>query len=126
MPSTLTSQQYVRGRSRLRVSEAKLIARPKCPQPSEFNNTGDFGPHIPFPDCGEDEFRCLNLNVYAPVQGNGEESKLLPVLVWIHGYVMHLSRNVSSVVLTCRGSLLFGAGSDPIWGEWMSRWSSQP
>jgi para-nitrobenzyl esterase len=30
----------------------------------------------------QSEFKCLNLNVYAPSDGNGP---LLPVVVWIHG-----------------------------------------
>jgi carboxylesterase type B len=57
--------------------------RPKCPQPDGLNNTLDFGPIIPFPDCGEDELNCLNLNVYRPTNVDG--SVTLPVLFWIHG-----------------------------------------
>jgi carboxylesterase type B len=56
-------------------------ARPRCPQPDTLNNTADFGPHIPFPDCGQDDLDCLNLNVIAPKDVN----EPLPVFFWIHG-----------------------------------------
>lgn len=94
-------------RSQLAALPTEFDARsfgPKCPQPGDRNCTLDFGPYLAFPNCGEDEFRCLNLNVYRPV---GQDN--LPVLFWIHG-----------------GSLRVGAGSDPIWGECLpSRWSER-
>lgn len=66
---------------------ADLQRSPKCPQPSPPNNTLDFGPYVPFPDCGEDEFKCLNLNVYSPVNVD----RRLPVLFWIHGWVQTMT-----------------------------------
>lgn len=56
-------------------------ARPKCPQPEHLNNTSDYGPDIPFPECEIDEFDCLNLNVSTPREISGS----FPVLFWIHG-----------------------------------------
>lgn len=59
---------------------------PRCPQP----------PHesiIPVslhnPDPGEDEFQCLNLNIASPKDAlpNSKPGSLLPVMVWVHGYV---------------------------------------
>ncbi len=58
---------------------------PKCPQPDWANNTGDFGPHIPFPDVVIDELDCLNLNVTCPVE---RVDGGCPVMVWIHGWAM--------------------------------------
>jgi carboxylesterase type B len=67
---------------------------PRCPQP----------PHesiIPVaihnPDPGEDEFQCLNLNITIPEETlqrstSGQVSGLLPVMVWVHGYVLRLNK----------------------------------
>lgn len=41
------------------------------------------GTNDPLP--GDDEFRCLNLNVAVPKEDMGSNSKPLPVMVWIHG-----------------------------------------
>jgi carboxylesterase type B len=39
------------------------------------------------PTPGDDEFKCLNLNIAIPKEATGPgASKLLPVMVWIHGY----------------------------------------
>lgn len=36
---------------------------------------------------GDDEFKCLNLNIAIPNESLGaQDSKSLPVMVWIHGY----------------------------------------
>lgn len=46
------------------------------------------------PTPGDDEFKCLNLNVAVPksalpqIYQNPETNTLLPVMVWIHGYVI--------------------------------------
>jgi carboxylesterase type B len=42
--------------------------------------------HPPNPDVVEDEFQCLNFNVVKPA---GSNLKGLPVMVWIHGKVLH-------------------------------------
>ena len=58
---------------------------PRCPQPPDAAKK--YREHL-FAGAGvseswEDEFDCLNLNVYAPVEALA--SSKLPVLVWIHG-----------------------------------------
>jgi carboxylesterase type B len=76
---------------------------------SPFNAT-EFGPRcvqrngpvlvsggVNDPIPGDDEFKCLNLNICVPeeaisgYQGGSEGSKL-PVMVWIHGYVLFFTR----------------------------------
>lgn len=43
---------------------------------------------------GDDEFKCLNMNVAVPEEAL-EQKSLLPVMVWIHGYVLaHLDLRV--------------------------------
>ncbi|KAH6986542.1 para-nitrobenzyl esterase [Ilyonectria sp. MPI-CAGE-AT-0026] len=77
---------------------------PKCPQPSEPNNSRTFQSYLPFPDDGESEFDCLNLFIIRPSadalsqRGFDPLTSRLPVLVWIHG-----------------GGLAFGAATDPMW-----------
>ncbi len=63
---------------------------PRCPQP----------PHISLieattkvPDLMEDEFACLNLNIAVPADALPKPTTdgprtLLPVMVWVHGYVL--------------------------------------
>jgi carboxylesterase type B len=42
------------------------------------------GTNDPLP--GDDEFKCLNLNVAVPKEAlDAPDSKPLPVMVWIHG-----------------------------------------
>jgi carboxylesterase type B len=45
------------------------------------------------PTPGDDEFNCLNLNVTVPTEflpgRAGGKKGLLPVMVWIHGYVSY-------------------------------------
>lgn len=76
---------------------------PKCPQPSEPNNSRTFQGHVEFPtDVAESEFECLNLFIQRPskevLTRIGKENEELPVLVWFHG-----------------GGFGFGAGTDPMW-----------
>lgn len=71
--------------------------------PENFNAT-DFGPRCvqkhgdvlvtggeTDPTPGDDEFKCLNLNITVPTDylpgRQGGKNVLLPVMVWIHGYV---------------------------------------
>ena len=57
---------------------------PKCPQPA---HESIIPVAIPNPDPGEDEFKCLNLNITSPDDAvrNTNSKALLPVMVWIHG-----------------------------------------
>ncbi|KAJ5899620.1 hypothetical protein N7495_004364 [Penicillium taxi] len=55
----------------------------RCSQP---NRTVLVTGGTPDPSPGDDEFRCLNLNIAVPTTAlNNTTSKPLPVLVWIHG-----------------------------------------
>jgi hypothetical protein len=81
--------------------------RPKCPQPSEPNNSKTFQSYLEFPaDVTESEFDCLNLFVVTPSRaalnrlGHSFSNNGLPVFLWIHG-----------------GGYGFGAGTDPMWGR---------
>lgn len=60
---------------------------PRCSQgEGEVLVTGGVNDPIP----GDDEFDCLNLNVAVPqeaLKNGGASGRLLPVMVWIHGYV---------------------------------------
>ncbi|KFZ17017.1 hypothetical protein V501_01939 [Pseudogymnoascus sp. VKM F-4519 (FW-2642)] len=78
---------------------------PKCPQPTEHNNSVSYQSYLEFPlDVTESEFDCLNLFVVRPSQtalsklGSPDSNRKLPVLIWIHG-----------------GGFGFGAGTDPMW-----------
>jgi carboxylesterase type B len=60
---------------------------PRCPQ---RQSAGLMTGSVPDPLPGDDEFRCLNLNIAVPGdilrQSKGSASvALVPVLVWIHG-----------------------------------------
>jgi carboxylesterase type B len=44
------------------------------------------------PTPGDDEFKCLNLNVAVPQEALKSGSSL-PVMVWIHGYALHFVFN---------------------------------
>ena len=62
---------------------------PKCPQPPH-ESIVPITLHNPNP--GEDEFKCLHLNVTVPKDalpdGQSKEGRTpLPVIVWVHGYV---------------------------------------
>lgn len=61
---------------------------PKCPQPA---HSSLLQVALPTPVVESDEFKCLNLNVTIPSEAllKTEQGKapLLPVLVWVHGYV---------------------------------------
>jgi carboxylesterase type B len=55
---------------------------PRCPQgDGQVLVTGGVNDPIP----GDDEFKCLNLNIAVPQEALGTPSAL-PVMVWIHGY----------------------------------------
>jgi carboxylesterase type B len=63
---------------------------PKCPQPP---HTSLIQVALASPLVEADEFKCLNLNVTTPSEalpekGQKEDSSLLPVMVWVHGYVL--------------------------------------
>jgi hypothetical protein len=64
---------------------------PKCPQPAHVSMLAT-GLHAP--TVAVDEFACLNLNVTVPAGAlpriGQKDASLLPVMVWIHGYV-HVS-----------------------------------
>jgi carboxylesterase type B len=58
---------------------------PRCPQLDGMvlvsGGTND-------PLLGDDEFKCLNMNIAVPKEALGAgKMKPLPVMVWIHGYV---------------------------------------
>jgi carboxylesterase type B len=83
---------------------------PKCPQPAAPNNSSIYQSHIDFPDVGESETECLNLFIVRPSPvalseaGYDPTQTKLPVYFYIHG-----------------GGFGFGAGTDPIWGMYLSR-----
>jgi carboxylesterase type B len=55
---------------------------PRCPQgEGQVLVTGGVNDPVP----GDDEFKCLNLNVAVPQEALKERTAL-PVMVWIHGY----------------------------------------
>lgn len=60
---------------------------PRCPQREDTGRSNRKhlwdGIAAPSNTIPTDEFECLNLNVYAPV--NKTEGKGVPVFVWIHG-----------------------------------------
>jgi len=63
---------------------------PKCPQPAHISLL-PVGPKDPIVEI--DEFACLNLNVTTPLEalperGQEKATPLIPVMVWVHGYVM--------------------------------------
>lgn len=60
---------------------------------------------------GQDEFRCLNVNVSLP-SGQSTTKELLPVLIWIHGktqyvYELDMSKCISVYLLRTNGSRWF-------------------
>jgi carboxylesterase type B len=62
---------------------------PKCPQ---LAHSSLIQVALPTPIVESDEFQCLNLNVTVPFEAlsrmeQQEEAPLLPVMVWVHGYV---------------------------------------
>jgi carboxylesterase type B len=62
---------------------------PKCPQPP---HSSLIQVKLVTPAVESDEFKCLNLNITTPFEAlsRGEQSgktSLLPVMVWVHGYV---------------------------------------
>jgi carboxylesterase type B len=62
---------------------------PRCVQ-EEGEVLVSGGTNDPIP--GDDEFKCLNLNItvpkdYLPQSGNGSLKNKIPVMVWIHGLV---------------------------------------
>jgi carboxylesterase type B len=60
---------------------------PRCPQGDGLVLvTGGVNDPVP----GDDEFKCLNLNIAAPEEALKAPS-VLPVMVWIHGYAFHFS-----------------------------------
>lgn len=88
-----------------------ILRRPRCPQPPEPNNTATFQSYLEFPsDVLESEFDCVNLFIARPSKdallrdGLGNEVGVLPVYFYIHG-----------------GAYAFGAGSDPMWGEYIQK-----
>ncbi|KAF5680029.1 carboxylesterase [Fusarium heterosporum] len=59
---------------------------PRCPQvPVDVGHLLRIPSSHIFPVEPEDEFNCVNLDVVLPKVYHQSESKLLPVLVWIHG-----------------------------------------
>jgi carboxylesterase type B len=63
---------------------------PKCPQPAHLSL---LRVALPTPVVESDEFKCLNLNITTPSEAllaKDQEAKvpLLPVMVWVHGYVV--------------------------------------
>ena len=55
---------------------------PRCPQgEGQVLVTGGVNDPVP----GDDEFKCLNLNVAVPQEAL-KTNAALPVMVWIHGY----------------------------------------
>ncbi|KAH6985176.1 Alpha/Beta hydrolase protein [Ilyonectria destructans] len=59
---------------------------PQCPQPHvDIGHLLRLPRHISMPHIGQDEFKCLNLNVSRPAQADIAGKGLLPVLVWVHG-----------------------------------------
>lgn len=59
---------------------------PRCPQRSGAVLVSG---GVADPSPGDDEFRCLNLNITTPVEAvptpEDPQNRLLPVMVWIHG-----------------------------------------
>jgi carboxylesterase type B len=70
---------------------------PKCSQPLHESIVPVT---LTNPDPGEDEFQCLNLNITVPEgaalpEGRSKQTpSLLPVMVWVHGYVPLLQFNL--------------------------------
>jgi len=64
---------------------------PRCVQAhGEVLVSGGVNDPVP----GDDEFKCLNLNITVPqrsLPGAGKQSGPLPVMFWIHGYVTTFS-----------------------------------
>ncbi len=98
---------------------------PRCPQPAHVSTIPAV---LKRPDVQEDEFKCLNLNITVPVDalpklGHGEKQPLLPVMVWVHGYVKStyikfiLSQNSSAPeeLRFHRGAFKNGSNSDPLY-----------
>jgi carboxylesterase type B len=74
---------------------------PKCPQPphSSLIQVG-----LPTPVVESDELKCLNLNITVPSDALKEGNPpLLPVMVWVHGYVgvQVSSENIRENSLDC-------------------------
>lgn len=60
---------------------------PQCPQPPHQSIVPV---NLPNPTPGDDEFKCLNLNIVVPEESlpnrrAGQTPILLPVMVWVHG-----------------------------------------
>jgi carboxylesterase type B len=92
----------------VQLTNCTLSYSPRCPQPQEPNNSDFYQSHLEFPsDVTESEFDCLNLFITRPsastltAAGFDPEYVKLPVYVYIHG-----------------GAYSFGAGTDPMWGEY--------
>jgi carboxylesterase type B len=85
---------------------------PRCVQAvGEVLVSGGVNDPVP----GDDEFKCLNLNITVPNEilkqyENGYAKSLLPVMVWIHGYVDALSL-ILTFLTALRGGFNFGANS---------------
>ncbi|KAF8849086.1 alpha/beta-hydrolase [Acephala macrosclerotiorum] len=83
---------------------------PRCPQrEGPVLVTGDVNDPIP----GDDEFKCLNLNIAVPQEALKTPSAL-PVLVWIHGGAFNYGANSVARYRPVQLSLLAKAQGNPV------------
>jgi carboxylesterase type B len=75
----------------LRSSSLVVYRSPICPQPTSIKYVdaaliGVPDDLVPEQNFKQDEFECLNLNITCPA-GLTPQSRL-PVMLWVHGYVV--------------------------------------
>ncbi|PMD47800.1 alpha/beta-hydrolase [Hyaloscypha variabilis F] len=83
---------------------------PRCPQgEGQVLVTGGVNDPVP----GDDEFKCLNLNVAVPQEALKERTAL-PVMVWIHGGAFNYGANSVARYRPVQLSLLAKAQGNPV------------